>query len=153
MTEVGTEAITLDGAIAALRGAVEGHDDLFATLSLAAERTAREQAIERTVEEEVRTALIAAEQQSAVSALDEAVAAYRRAVLAADPGLPPELVGGSSIAEIDGAVEVARATVAKVRERVLTEAAKAVPAGSPGRTPLNLDSLTPREKIVLGIKG
>jgi hypothetical protein len=147
-----TEAISLADAIAALRGAVEGHDELFTTLSVAAEQT-RERAIERSVEEEVRTALLAAEQQSAATALDEAVAAYRRAVLAADPGLPPELVSGSSIAAIDAAVETARATVAKVRERVLAEAAKAVPAGAPGRTPPDLDSLTPREKIVLGIKG
>jgi hypothetical protein len=148
-----TEAISLAEAIAALRGAVEGHDELFTTLSVAAEQTAREQAIEHSVEEEVRAALAAAEQQSVTAALDEAVAAYRRAVLAADPGLPPELVSGSSIAAIDTAVEAARATVAKVRERVLAEAAKAVPAGAPGRTPPDLDSLTPREKIVLGIKG
>lgn len=147
-------AESLVTAIEALRGAVAGHDELFAALARAARQTAREQEIERTVEEEVRTALVVAEQQqSANAALGEAVAAYRRAVLAAEPGLPPELVNGESIADIDGAVERARVTVAKVRERVLAEAARSIPAGSPGRTPPDLDSLTPREKIVLGIKG
>ena len=83
--------------------------------------------------------------------LEAAVAAYRQAVVAADPSLPLELIAGSTVAEVDASVEQARAVVARVRDQLRAEAAKSVPATPAGRTPIDPASLSAREKIALGL--
>ncbi|MCS6801745.1 MAG: hypothetical protein RMM58_01255 [Chloroflexota bacterium] len=83
--------------------------------------------------------------------LAAAVAAYRQARLAADPLLPPELVVGETVAEIDASVERARAIVAQVRERVRSEAAREVVPAALARTPVDPAALSPREKIAYGL--
>ncbi|GIW05569.1 MAG: hypothetical protein KatS3mg060_0374 [Dehalococcoidia bacterium] len=83
--------------------------------------------------------------------LAAAVAAYREARLAADPSVPPELVTGETVAEIDASVERARAIVAQVRERLRNEVARAVPPPAVGRTPVDPATLSPREKIAYGL--
>jgi hypothetical protein len=85
------------------------------------------------------------------SELERAVAAYRQALLASDPTLPPELVSGQTVAEVEASVERARAIVAHVRERLAAEAARAVPPPTTSRTPLDLSALSPREKIAAGL--
>ena len=93
-----------------------------------------------------------ADEETLRTHLATAVAAYRRAVLATDPDLPDELVAGSTVAEVDAAVERARSVVARLKEQIRTNDAQRVPAGSTGRTPLDPASLSPREKIVLGMQ-
>jgi hypothetical protein len=83
--------------------------------------------------------------------LAAALAAYREARLAADPLVPPELVAGETVEEIDASLERARAIVAQVRERVRSEAARQVAPAAPGRTPLDPSALSPREKIAHGL--
>jgi GAF domain-containing protein len=81
-----------------------------------------------------------------------AAARYREAVLRAEPALPPDLVRGESIAEVDGSLEAARAVVTQVRARMQAEAQEArVPAGSPPRGAPDLGALTPEQKIRYGL--
>jgi len=93
-----------------------------------------------------------------------AVVAYRQAVLNGDPSLPPALVQGQTIGEVDAALEKARAVVEYVREKVLsgngaglpgaTTTAPGppprVPAGAPGRTLPDLAGMSAREKLIFG---
>ena len=84
-----------------------------------------------------------------------AVARYREAVLAAEPTLPPELVAGDSLDEVDASVEAARRAVARIRERLAAEsdeaAGRGFPAGAPGRLPPNADAMSASEKIAFGL--
>ena len=83
-----------------------------------------------------------------------AVARYREAMLAADPDLPPDLVAGASIEEVDASIEAARAMVARVRERVEARRpqGRGFPAGAPAREPGGLTHLTARQKIAAGLQ-
>jgi hypothetical protein len=93
-----------------------------------------------------------------------AVAAYRQAMLNGDPTLPPELVQGTTIDDIDSSLEKARGVVNYIREKIASpggegpagQIARAptepprVPAGAPGRTLPDVSNMTPREKLVFG---
>ena len=85
-----------------------------------------------------------------------AVARYREAVLAAEPALPPELVGGESLEEVDASVEAARRAVAQIRERLTQEseeeAARGFPAGAPGRLGPGTDAMSSSDKIAFGLE-
>ncbi len=85
-----------------------------------------------------------------------AVARYREAVLAAEPTLPPELVAGDSLADVDASVEAARRAVAQIRERLATEAdeaaARGFPVGAPGRVEPSVEGMSASEKIALGLE-
>jgi len=84
--------------------------------------------------------------------LSGAVVKYRAVVLASMPDVPEDLVKGTTIEEIDASLEMARGIVAKVRQRLESEAeAKRVPAGAPQRTPQDLSALTPAEKIAYAL--
>lgn len=90
-----------------------------------------------------------------------AIAAYRQARLDGDATLPPVLVEGQTVQEVDDAIARARAVVDYVRSRVDQgmhappvvpgpPAAPRVPAGAPGRTPPDTAAMTAREKLVFG---
>jgi phage-related minor tail protein len=82
-----------------------------------------------------------------------AVSAYKGQVLKANPLVPPELVAGATIAEIDASVEKASAIVGKIKEGLATaQQTVTVPAGAPGRTPPDISGMSPREKITHGIE-
>ena len=86
-----------------------------------------------------------------------AVARYREAMLAAEPALPPELVAGDSLDELDASAEAARRAVARIRERLAAEAEDAAARGFPAGAPPRADGpaaegLTPSEKIALGLE-
>lgn len=94
-----------------------------------------------------------AEVEAARTSTREAAARYRELLLASEPSLPPDLVTGASIAEVDASAESARLTVAQVRQHLEQQAqALRVPAGPPGRVPPDLGALTPGEKIRLGLE-
>jgi len=112
-------------------------------------------------EEELNGALeeALAEAQQALAAqraaTRAAVARYREALLAADGDLPPDLVHGDTLEEIDASVSAARQAVAQIRERLTAEAraipSRGFPVGSPARTPHTSRGLTPAEKIAAGL--
>jgi septal ring factor EnvC (AmiA/AmiB activator) len=96
----------------------------------------------------------AEERDELKKALSDAVAAYRRTVVEANPGVLAELVTGDTIEEVDVSLKSARALVEKVRQEVEAEAARTqVPAGAPQRTPPDLSGLSPREKIRYAVGG
>ena len=84
---------------------------------------------------------------------EAAVGAYRNQVLKANPLVPPEMVLGNSIADVDNAMEKAIAIVGKIKEGVTQEIQQTtIPAGAPGRTPPDTSTMTTREKITQGIE-
>ena len=81
-----------------------------------------------------------------------ALARYREAALAAEPGLPPELVDGDTLDELDESLAAARRTVASIRERLtVEEQARGFPAGAPARSRPSTAGLSAQEKIALGL--
>jgi fused signal recognition particle receptor len=82
----------------------------------------------------------------------DAVARYAAAVLRAEPGLPPELVRGDTLEEVDASLEAARAVVGRVRSlsKARSESARA-PAGAPPRAAPDLSGMSPEEKIRYGL--
>ncbi|MBI4330428.1 MAG: hypothetical protein HY673_04000 [Chloroflexi bacterium] len=81
--------------------------------------------------------------------LAEATTRYRGLVLALHPEIPPELIAGASLAEIDASVDKASALVEKIRASILRRGS--VPAGSPARSAVDWSSLSARDKIKAGI--
>ena len=88
-------------------------------------------------------------QDAHTTALGEAVESYRGAVVAANPTIPPAMITGASVAEIDAAVVGAQATVEQVKQTLAAEAI--VGPGAPARTGPDVASMTPAEKITHGL--
>ena len=76
---------------------------------------------------------------------------YRAALVQAAPDVPPDLIQGESVEELDRALAAAREIVARVCEQVQTQAAARIPTGSPVRGAPDLGGLSPAEKIRMGI--
>lgn len=86
--------------------------------------------------------------------LAQAVTSYKAMVVKANPGIPEELVTGNTVDEVNTAVTQATTLVNKVKQGLAAEmAATRVPAGAPERTSVNLEALTPREKIQYALGG
>jgi len=124
------------------------------TAELKQERTARS-AAEATLAEACESAAQAGSERDGLAQhLAESADRYRAALLAASPEVPPELVSGATIAEVDRSLAAARETVAAVRRRLGQQAAaERVPAGAPARGAPDLAALSPREKIALALAG
>lgn len=103
--------------------------------------------------EEARAALDAERAQTR-AALDR----YRAALLAAEPELPPDLVRGESLEELEASLEAARATVAEVRARMEADAPseptpeRGFPVGAPPRGDLGTNGMSAAEKIRYGLE-
>ena len=96
------------------------------------------------------------EKAAALTQLKEAhvraMAKYLEAVRSANTALPADVITGETIEDIDASVGQAQAIADAVRETLADEARKGrVPAGAPTRV-LNLDGLTAKEKIALGLQ-
>ena len=76
---------------------------------------------------------------------------YRAVLVQAAPDVPPDLIQGESVEELDRSLATAREVVARVREQVQTQAAARIPTGSPVRGAPDLGALSPAEKIRMGI--
>jgi hypothetical protein len=86
------------------------------------------------------------------AAYQAAVGAYREQIVKANPLLPPELILGNSVDDINKAADKAAALVDKVRKDLASQAPLVqIPAGAPGRTPPDLSCLSPRDKIKHGL--
>lgn len=128
-------------------------DELAAVAEAEAEAEAA-MAAERSEVDTLRRALT--EQRQTARA---AVERYRAAALAAEPALPPELVQGETLAEVEASLESARRAVAQVRERLAEEAraqadrrdVRGFPVGAPERSGTAEAGLTAMEKIARGL--
>ncbi len=95
---------------------------------------------------------------AARTAIREAAARYRAAVLASAPDIPEDLVPeAEDIGEIDRGIEAARRVVGRVREKMEAESAEQartmrVPAGAPVRRAPDVSALSPEDKIRLGLQ-
>lgn len=95
--------------------------------------------------------------QAAGQIARDTTARYREARLAAAPDVPPDLIPESGdIQDIDRSIEAALRLATHVRERVRQEgppgAPVFVPAGAPQRRAPDISSLSPAEKIRIGLE-
>ena len=82
-----------------------------------------------------------------------AVARYLDAVKAANPTIPQDVIAGDTIEDIDASLAQATAIGERVRARLENEVkGTKVPAGAPARTGIDIEGLSPREKIAAGIQ-
>jgi multidrug resistance efflux pump len=83
-----------------------------------------------------------------------AVARYREAVLAAEPALPPELVQGETLDELEASLASARQAVARIRGQLEQEreSARGFPVGAPPRGGPRTGALSAAEKIAYGLQ-
>ena len=82
-----------------------------------------------------------------------AIARYR-ALVAAQPGLVPEMVSGNTPDEIDASAEAARQAYSDISRRLAEQYERQVPTGNPPRsaTTAAADHLKPEAKIALGLR-
>jgi chromosome segregation ATPase len=140
----------------------------------AADREARAAHLEETLaqlrEEQSQLSASLSEAQAQLAARDEEMAAlrqevealqaslkaaaskYRDALLASQPEVPPDLVNGETVEEVDQQLEAALRMIAQLRGHLESQAQAArVPSGAPARRPPDLSALSPGEKIVHGL--
>ncbi len=93
------------------------------------------------------------EQVEALQAsLKAAASKYRSALLASQPEVPPDLVSGETVEEVDQKLEAALRMIAQLRGHLESQAqATRVPTGAPARRAPDLSALSPAEKIVHGL--
>jgi len=84
--------------------------------------------------------------------LRSAAEKYRQAVLASRAEVPPDLVSGETVEEVDRQLEAALRMVAQLRSHLESQAqAQRVPTGAPARRAPDTTALTPTEKISYGL--
>ena len=84
--------------------------------------------------------------------LRSAAEKYRQAVLASRAEVPPDLVGGETVEEVDRQLEAALRMVAQLKSHLESQAqAQRVPTGAPARRAPDTAALTPTEKISYGL--
>jgi hypothetical protein len=95
----------------------------------------------------------AAELSQAREAHTKAVSKYLGAVRTSNPTIPPDVIAGGTIDEIDVSLGKALTMAAAIRANLEAQAKQAkVPAGAPTRSEISLEGLSPREKITAGIQ-
>jgi hypothetical protein len=95
-----------------------------------------------------------AQRTSLITGNEEALKAYRELILQHNPQLPPSLISGGSLHEINASVEAARGVVQHVQQAIQSSNANSrMPAGAPMRSVSpNPETMTPTEKILYGIR-
>ena len=84
--------------------------------------------------------------------MTELLSAYKEAVASANPSVPVELITGETLQAVRQSFDNAVVMVDKVKASLAAEIASGkVPPGAPPRTPPDLSSLSPREKIQYAI--
>lgn len=81
--------------------------------------------------------------------LRAATQAYLRLVLATNPEVPPELIQGETIDEIEHSLSKARDVVRRIKEGLVKT--ERIPTGAPERGTSDIDALSPIEKIKYGL--
>jgi chromosome segregation ATPase len=91
--------------------------------------------------------------EAAEARLRNAAEKYRDLVVRTEPSLPAELIAGDDINAVEASVTAARDLVGRVRTHIETEAhASRVPAGAPPRSAPDYSTLSPEQKIRLGLQ-
>jgi len=86
------------------------------------------------------------------SSLRSAAEKYREAVLASRADVPPDLVNGETVEEVDRQLEAALRMVAQLKSHIESQAqAQRVPTGAPPRRAPDVAALNPAEKISYGL--
>ncbi|HTE84245.1 MAG TPA: hypothetical protein VK821_05905 [Dehalococcoidia bacterium] len=95
-----------------------------------------------------------AQQTSLLTGQEEALAAYRALLLQHNPQLPPSLISGGTLNDINASVEAARGVVEHVQQSIqASNQSSRIPAGAPMRTTSpDPTSMTRTEKILYGIR-
>jgi chromosome segregation ATPase len=164
-----------DEEIAALQDELtEAQTEVDRLQTTTADREARAAHLEETLaqlrEEQSQLSASLGEAQAQLAARDEELAAlrqevealrgglkaaankYRDALLASRPEVPPDLVSGETVEEVDQHLEAALRMVAQLRSHLESQAqAMRVPTGAPARRAPDLSALSPAEKIVHGL--
>ena len=164
-----------DEEIAALEDQLaEAQTELDRLQTIAADREARAAHLEETLtqlrDEHSQVSDSLREAQANLAGRDEELAAlrreveplqtsaktaaswYRNALLTSRPGVPPDLVSGETVEEVDQQLETALRMVAQLRSHLESQAqAMRVPSGAPARRAPDLSALSPTEKIVRGL--
>ena len=90
--------------------------------------------------------------QNQTATLQEAMVAHRAALAALNPDVPPEMLTGESVAELTASLKNAQNLVEQVRQNLARKAPAEIPAGAPGRVPVDFSKLTPDQKIKRGLE-
>jgi len=86
-------------------------------------------------------------------ARDRAVAKYLDAMRLTNPTIPPDVIAGATIEEIEASLARATTIAESVRANLESRAKETkVPAGAPARGEISPEGLSPREKIAAGIQ-
>jgi hypothetical protein len=86
-----------------------------------------------------------------------AVEDFKKLVLQANPLFTPDIIGGDTIDAVKTSIEKAGFLVSRVKEGLEAQASalsqlSVVPAGAPARTGLNVEGMSTKEKINLGLE-
>ena len=103
---------------------------------------------------ELEQALVKSEERLKAThdSLAETVANYKVMVTKANPEVPEELISGDNLDAVNQSLQQAKSLISRVKQGLEAEfQAARVPAGAPQRTPPDLSSLSPREKIQYSI--
>jgi len=139
----------------ALRAQLQEEQEARATAeSTLAEKDARIADLEASLSEAQQSVeSLRAEGVAISEARDQAVSKYLTMAKALNPAIPEGIIAGETIDEIDASVEKGKAIVEAVKAAMEAEAkGTKVPAGAPPRCAINLEGLSPREKIALGVQ-
>jgi len=130
--------------VEALKRQLGERDQAFAPLKAELEQVKQQLAAKTKTEEQVA---------ALTDALTDATAKYQALLVQSNPEIPADLIKGNTVAEIDAALASAKTIVQKVKESIeAQDKAAPIPAGAPLRQGLDLDSLSPTQKIIEGLK-
>ncbi|MBI2864889.1 MAG: hypothetical protein HYX94_10060 [Chloroflexi bacterium] len=111
--------------------------------AMTSEQVAKEQAMQTKVDE--MTSAHVAKEQAMQAGIEGATQAYKKAVLAANPEIPAEMMNeldsADSVEAIDAALGKAKSLVEKIKANL------GVPGGAPTRNRIDLASMSSFEKI------
>lgn len=130
--------------VEALKRQLGERDQAFAPLKAELEQVKQQLAAKTQTEEQVATL---------TAALTDATAKYQALLVQSNPDIPADLIKGDSVAELEASLANAKTIVQKVKESIEAQAqATPIPAGAPPRQGVDLSSLSPQEKIILGLQ-
>ncbi len=130
-----------------LRQVLLDKERLLASLE---EELERGEAENRRLRDEVERLRDEGERAQALA--QDALARYRERLLASAPEVPEEMVKGQTVEELHSSLANAQDLVERVRRQLLAQsAAQRVPSGAPIRRGPDLSTLSPAEKISLGL--
>lgn len=154
-----TNGVSTPEDLAAIKAELEEEQAALAETKVAAEaalaeKDARIVELEASLSEAKQGSETAAAELAQVKeAHGLAIGKYLDAVKAANPTIPPDIIAGETIEDIDVSVEKAQSIATAVRASLEAQAKETrVPAGAPTRESINIEGLSPREKIVVGIQ-